>query len=528
MYNLLVIVTMWNKVNELSRQSYSQAQIAQLLGVHRDTVRRYQSMSEKEFNDHLVREIRRHPSKLDPYRQFITDELRNAPFLSCPQILDHLKEHFDNLPYIGERTIYNYVQRIREEEEIPKSSEPVRQMRHVPDCEYGEKAQVDYGEKIISNTKGRKVKVYFFAMVLQRSRYKFIYLQNVPFTAKTTVYAHHLAFKYFGGMPKKVIYDQDKKMLVRENFGDYVMTDEFAKYVAEAGYEPVFCMAADPQSKGLVENVVRYVKGNFLLGRTYINIESLNEEVIGWLERTGNAKMNSSTHLVPATEFLEERKHLLPYRVDMNEPEYETREYNVRKDNTLLYRSNFYSLPLGTYSGPGAKVLVTVDVDSNELSILDPADYGLITKHVISPLKGKYISKEGHSTSCSREILESEKILREYFNQWEDSSPLSTLLTTIRKDRPRYYSKTVQAMASLLTDYDIASARTLVDLYNEHKIYNAAKMKEVATDLANRMDTEVKSRTKAIVMSNGLNSCDVMPEKRSVSEYKSIINGKEE
>lgn len=54
MYNLLVIVTMWNKVNELSRQSYSQAQIAQLLGVHRDTVRRYQSMSEKEFNDHLV------------------------------------------------------------------------------------------------------------------------------------------------------------------------------------------------------------------------------------------------------------------------------------------------------------------------------------------------------------------------------------------------------------------------------------------------------------------------------------------
>ena len=113
MYNLLVIVTMWNKVNELSRQSYSQAQIAQLLGVHRDTVRRYQSMSEKEFNDHLVREIRRHPSKLDPYRQFITDELRNAPFLSCPQILDHLKEHFDNLPYIGERTLYNYVQRIR-------------------------------------------------------------------------------------------------------------------------------------------------------------------------------------------------------------------------------------------------------------------------------------------------------------------------------------------------------------------------------------------------------------------------------
>ena len=83
MYNLLIIVTMWNKVNELSRQSYSQAQIAQLLGIHRDTVRKYLSMSESEFNEHLLREARRsHPSKLDPYRQFIVNELRNAPFLS--------------------------------------------------------------------------------------------------------------------------------------------------------------------------------------------------------------------------------------------------------------------------------------------------------------------------------------------------------------------------------------------------------------------------------------------------------------
>lgn len=528
MYNLLVIATMWNKVNDLSRQSYSQTQIAQLLGIHRDTVRRYQSMSESEFNAHLAREIRRHPSKLDPYRQFIADELRNAPFLSCPQILDHLKEHFENLPYIAERTMYNYVQRIREEEDIPKCNEPVRQMRHVPDCEYGEKAQVDYGEKFIKNTKGRNVKVYFLAMVLQRSRYKFVYLQNVPFTAKTTVYAHHLAFRYFGGMPKKVVYDQDKKMLVRENFGDYVMTDEFARYVAEAGFEPVFCMAADPQSKGMVENVVRYVKGNFLAGRTYINISSLNEEVVGWLERTGNAKANSSTRLVPATEFIEERKHLQPYTTKMDEPVCEGREYNVRKDNTLLYHSNFYSLPLGTYNGPGSKVLVMVDVDSHELSVYDPADSSLITKHMVSPLKGKFISKEGHATSRSRDLMESEKILREFFNQWDDQSTLSRLLSSIRSDRPRYYSKTVQAMATLLTDYDEASANALLELFNEQKIYNAARMSEVASDLANRMDADVKSRKAAPVMSNGLNSCDVTPEKRSVNAYESIINGKEE
>lgn len=527
MYNLIVIVTMWNKINDLSRQSYSQAQIAQILGIHRDTVRRYQMMNEEQFNAHLIRETRRHACKLDPYRQFILDELSNAPFLSSAQVLDHLKEHFGDLPEICERTVYNFVMRIREEEKIPKLQECVRQMHRVPDCEYGEKAQVDYGEKIIRNTKGRPVKVYFFVMVMQRSRYKFIYLQNVPFTAKTTVYAHHLAFKYFGGMPKKVIYDQDKKMLVRENYGDYIMTEEFAKYVKEAGFEPVFCMAADPQSKGLVEVTVRYVKGNFLLGRTYINISSLNEEALGWLERTGNAKINSSTKLSPAEDFKDEQKALLPYNVQMDEPSIEALEYNVRKDNTLLYHSNFYCLPEGTYKGAGSKVLVTLDVDRNELEIRDPADGGLIAKHSVSPLRGKLIAKDGHATTRSRDILESEKTLREFFEQWEETAPLSILLDSIKKDRPRYYSKTVVAMAALLTDYDRDTANTLVQLFTEQHIYNASVMVEVAGKLADRMESESGKQKKVPALGSNMNSGDITPEKRSVNAYKSIIDAEE-
>nr|DAH36572.1 MAG TPA: hypothetical protein [Caudoviricetes sp.] len=53
-------------------------------------------------------------------------------------------------------------------------------------------------------------------------------------------------------MPRKVVYDQDKKILTSENYGDYLMTEEFASYVVSTGFEPVFCMAADPQSKGRI------------------------------------------------------------------------------------------------------------------------------------------------------------------------------------------------------------------------------------------------------------------------------------
>ena len=87
--------------------------------------------------------------------------------------------------------------------------------------------------------------------------------------------------------------------------------------------------------------------------------------------RSSSAGGESSTRLIPAEEYKEERKHLLPYTLNWDEPEVDAKEYNVRKDNTLLYHSNYYSLPLGTYTGPGSKVLVVRNVDLNELEIYD-------------------------------------------------------------------------------------------------------------------------------------------------------------
>lgn len=521
--NLISIVAMWSEVNKLSRESLSQSQIALKLGISRDTVRRYQRMSEAEFNDRLGREFQRRRRKLDAYEDFIKNLLQEAQFLSSAQVYDRLKEHFPGLPQVSERTVYNTVQAIREQEDLPKVSESVRQMSKVPDCDYGEKCQVDYGEKTLRTPHGRTVKVYFIVFVLQRSKYKYVYFQNIPFTAKTTVYAHHLAFKFFGGMPAKMIYDQDRKMLVKENFGDYLMTEEFARYVAEAGFKPIFCMPFDPASKGLSEATVKYVKGNFLPGRRYINIDSLNEECIGWLSRTANAKPNSSTRLVPAEEFKKEQPELAFYTVEMDEPGIEAREYGVRKDNTLLYHSNFYSLPLGTYSGQGTKVMVVRNVDLNELEIYDPNGFALITRHKISPFKGKYITKEGHASSKSRDILESEQTLRTFFGQWEDDSLLSRFLASIREDRPRYYPKTVKSMAALLTDYDKATALHLLEQYAERKVYNANDMADIARSMADRMATDPKPTR--VVMSSGLDARDITPQKSQVSEYDDIING---
>jgi len=40
----------------------------------------------------------------------------------------HLQENFLDMPYVSDRTMYNYVKRVHEEENFPVMSEPARQM----------------------------------------------------------------------------------------------------------------------------------------------------------------------------------------------------------------------------------------------------------------------------------------------------------------------------------------------------------------------------------------------------------------
>ena len=67
-----------------------------------------------------------------------------------------------------------------------------------------------------------------------------------------------------------------------------MLTRKFQTFVREQHFQPVFCHKADPESKGKVENVVKYVKENFLVARVFRDIDSLNREALEWLERTGN------------------------------------------------------------------------------------------------------------------------------------------------------------------------------------------------------------------------------------------------
>jgi transposase len=162
-----------------------------------------------------------------------------------------LKESYPELPKVSQKTVFNFVSRVRRKHNIPYIKTP-RPYEVVEELPYGKQGQVDFGEYNMRNTLGKRVKVYFFAYILSRSRFKFVWFTDRPFTSVLTVEAHEKAFGYTGGIPEQIVYDQDRVLVVSENGGDIILTDTFKSYCLERSFSLYFCRKSDPESKGKV------------------------------------------------------------------------------------------------------------------------------------------------------------------------------------------------------------------------------------------------------------------------------------
>ncbi|NLD91060.1 MAG: hypothetical protein GX639_00180 [Fibrobacter sp.] len=58
---------------------------------------------------------------------------------------------------------------------------------------------------------------------------------------------------------------------------------------------------------------MKYIKLNFLRGRTFISVDKFQEGGLQWLERTANGLPHSTKMLVPDDVFQEERNYLTPF-----------------------------------------------------------------------------------------------------------------------------------------------------------------------------------------------------------------------
>ncbi|AMY10696.1 Transposase [Luteitalea pratensis] len=124
------------------------------------------------------------------------------------------------------------------------------------------------------------------------------------------------AFLAFGGVPQALLFDQMKAVITRDlrlQGGALIRNLEFLRFAHHWGFTPRACRPYRAQTKGKVERPVRYVRDNFVYGRTFLNDADLAQQCADWLERVANVRRHGTTLEPPRERFeRDERRRLLP------------------------------------------------------------------------------------------------------------------------------------------------------------------------------------------------------------------------
>ena len=462
----------YEKIHELKRNHLNKSQVSRRLHIDYKTVSKYWDMPPDEFSSCRNRAQRRR-RKADDYKDYIVGCLQKYPDMSASQIYDWIKERsgMKKLPF-RKRSFRNYINSIREEYDIPKP-EKERQYEAVEDPPMGQQAQVDMGEISLETPSGRHKKVYGFGMVLSNSRHKFITWQTHPWTTADFVQAHIKAFAFFGGRPREIVYDQDKVLAVSENHGDIIYTEGFQNYLNATGFDIFLCHGSDPESKGRIEAVIKYAKRGFAEHRILDDIDDFNRDCISWLERTGNAEEHGTTKMIPAEVFAIEKEYLIPVsEYSFAKPSKDSISYQVRKDNVVLYKSNRYRVPKGTYK-KNKRVFMIVEGDM--VSIVDTETGVLYARHTLGTGKGELIGKSSRlGRDKSQTILELEAAVKALLG--ECGGRTDSYLSRIHREKRRYYRDQLGVIKRLFDEWDAELVQKALVYCTEQELYSAGEL----------------------------------------------------
>src|SRR5680860_213112 len=505
------------EIHRMSLEGHSVSQISKHLGLNWRTVKKYLSMGEQEYETFLIKGSEKR-KLLSPYEDFVKSRLETFRDTPAAQMHDWLKEYDVDFPKVSPKTVFNFIQWVRTKHNLPNIVE-YRQFQMIEELPYGKQAQVDFGEYNMRSGTGHRVKVFFFTMILSRSRFKYVWFTDRYFTSELAIVAHEKAFEYIGGVPDEVVYDQDKVFIVSENGGDIILTEGFRSYTRDQSFTLHFCRKADPQSKGKVENVVKYVKQNFLYNRTYHNIETLNDEVLGWMGRTANMMPHGITKKEPLREKTIEQAFLKPYVPLAIRPS--PAAYAVRKDNTISYKGNFYSLPLGSFKGKSTQA--GVHVEDTLLIITDPEDDKEICRHRIPAGKGNKVLNTDHKRDRSEAIKE---MLEQVAAHFLDREKALQWLRTIRLDKPRYIRDQLLIIGNAIKEKEPRQVDRALDYCMEHSIFRATDFRSILN-----LPSQQEAPQENVVRLNPLSgeapgNARIKPDKSDIRDYQELLSNK--
>ncbi len=250
---MVITVEIYKQIRKMRLEGMSQRQIAAVLRISRNTVKKYWDgdsvpWERKDYS----REASVLTTDVVAFVRKCLDEDAHNPrkqHHTAKRIYDRLvAEHgFSG----GETTVRRLVRELREkpQEAFVPLAFPA-----------GDAMQIDWGEATVYLS-GVKTTVNLFCARLCYSGAPMVLAYRRQ-NEESFLDALVQVFQYFGGVPKRVIFDNGK-VAVKDGFGAHARKQAgYAALAAHYGFEAVFCNPASGNEKGLVEGLVGYSRRN--------------------------------------------------------------------------------------------------------------------------------------------------------------------------------------------------------------------------------------------------------------------------
>ena len=291
------------EITVLHRHGMSIRALVDITGCARNTIRKYLRSEGKP----ALKERAKRTEKLDPFKPYLIRRIESAKPDWIPAT--SLLEEIQNQGYEG--GITRLRQFLVDYKPATAPAEPDNRFETDP----GKQMQVDW----VVFRRG-KDRLSAFVATMGYSRASFVeYVTDEKI--ETLLACHEHAFEYFGGVPKQVLYDNMKTVVIeRDGYGEgnHKLNPLFLDFAKHWGFVPKLCQPYRARTKGKVERFNRYLRRTFhvtlasrlKMSGIHLDNDTANVEVRRWLRETANVRIHATTKEQPDKLLKAEQPHL--------------------------------------------------------------------------------------------------------------------------------------------------------------------------------------------------------------------------
>jgi transposase len=358
----------WMDLKLLATEGRSIREISEMTGKSRNTVRR--ALRQRGPEGYRKRERK---SKVEEYKDYLEKRYKECG-LSAVRMAEEIRS-------MGYRGSVDTVRRVVRSMEGPSRAQEKLTVRY--ETPPGHQGQADWGSLgRFRNQEGKLIPIYVFVIVLGFSRYMYIEF-TTSMKLPMLIGCHQRAFAYFGGWPATLLFDNMKQVKLGPGEWNPLFMD-FANHhwIAVKTHR-----VRRPRTKGKVERMVKYVKENFLNGRSFADLDDLNVQGLHWLATVANVRLHGTTGKRPIDLLSEEKLTktgtISPYQIT---------DRGARK----VDRSGFVRWGGSRYSVAPTHTGKVVLVEQGEEKVTIKCEDLILAEHGLAPRRDSTITTAEH------------------------------------------------------------------------------------------------------------------------------------